>query len=44
MCMYHMEMFVFTDYILLYIDSSATFSSFQVTIMMQKCVGGKVFY
>lgn len=43
MFMYHMEMSAFTDYIL-YIDRSATFSSFQVTIMMQKCVWGKVFY
>lgn len=43
-CMYSIETSTHTDYIHLYIDRSTTFSSFRVTIMIQKHVCGKAFY
>lgn len=42
--MYSIETSIHLDYICLYTDRSTTFSSFQVTIMMQKSIWGKAFY
>lgn len=44
LCMYSIETSIHLDYICLYTDRSTTFSSFQVTIMMQKSIWGKAFY